>query len=103
VLAGGALASDIGLVTLAAALQSDNARPIRTRLMPLVKEGFATSLTEAATRFAISHPAMGTILVGMATPQQFEAALATVQKGLLPPAALERLTALRQGFAGEPR
>ena len=102
-LAGGALASDIGLVTLAADLQSDNARPIRTRLMPLVKEGFATSLTEAATRFAISHPAMGTILVGMATPQQFEAALAAVQKGPLPPAALERLTALRQGFAGEPR
>jgi len=103
VLAGGALASDIGLVTLAADLQSDNARPIRTRLMPLVKEGFATSLTEAATRFAISHPAMGTVLVGMATPQQFEAALAAVQKGPLPPAALERLTALRQGFAGEPR
>ena len=35
----------------------------------------ATSLTEAATRFALSHPAMGTILVGMATPQQFEDAL----------------------------
>src|SRR6266481_9464710 len=31
------------------------------RLMPLVKEGFAASLTEAATRFALSHPAMGTI------------------------------------------
>jgi aryl-alcohol dehydrogenase-like predicted oxidoreductase len=57
--------------------------------MPLVKEGFAASLTEAATRFAISHPAMGTILVGMATPQQFEDALATVQKGPLSPAALE--------------
>src|SRR5438270_1003341 len=40
------------------------------RLMPVVKEGFAASLTEAATRFAISHPAVGTILVGMATPQQ---------------------------------
>ena len=50
------------------------------RLMPLVKEGFATSLTEAATRFALSHPAMGTILVGMATPQQFEDALAAVRK-----------------------
>ena len=73
------------------------------RLMPLVKEGFAASLTEAATRFAISHPAMGTILVGMATPQQFDAALAAVEKGPLPPAALERLTALRQRFAGEPR
>ena len=73
------------------------------RLMPLVEEGFAASLTEAATRFALSHPAMGTILVGMATPQQFEDALAAVQKGPLPQAALDRLAALRQAFAGEPR
>ena len=73
------------------------------RLMPLVKEGFAASLTEAATRFAISHPAMGTILVGMATPQQFEDALAAVQKGPLPQAALDRLSELRQAFSGEPR
>jgi aryl-alcohol dehydrogenase-like predicted oxidoreductase len=73
------------------------------RLIPLVKEGFASSLTEAATRFALSHPAMGTILVGMATPQQFEDALAAVQKGPLPRAALDRLSALRQGFSGEPR
>ena len=73
------------------------------RLLPLVKEGFALSLTEAATRFAISHPAMGTILVGMATPQQFEDALAAVQKGQLPPAAFGRLTGLLHAFAGEPR
>ena len=73
------------------------------RLMPLVEEGFADSLTEAATRFALSHPAMGTILVGMATPQQFEDALAAVEKGPLPQAALDRLSALRQGFSGEPR
>jgi aryl-alcohol dehydrogenase-like predicted oxidoreductase len=73
------------------------------RLMPLVSEGFASSLTEAATRFAISHPAMGTILVGMATPQQFEDALAAVEKGPLPRAALDRLSALRQAFSGEPR
>jgi aryl-alcohol dehydrogenase-like predicted oxidoreductase len=73
------------------------------RLIPLVEEGFAASLTEAATRFAISHPAVGTILVGMATPQEFEDAFAAIQKGPLPPAALERLTKLRQGFVGEPR
>jgi aryl-alcohol dehydrogenase-like predicted oxidoreductase len=73
------------------------------RLSALVTEGFAASLTEAATRFAISHPAMGTILVGMATPQQFEDALAAVEKGPLPQAALDRLTALRQAFSGEPR
>ena len=73
------------------------------RLMPLVKDGFAGSLTEAATRFALSHPAMGTILVGMATPQQFEDALAAVEKGPLPQAALDRLSTLRQAFSGEPR
>jgi hypothetical protein len=39
----------------------------------------------------------------MATPQQFEDALAAVEKGPLPAAALERLEALRQGFVGEPR
>ncbi|MEA2888383.1 MAG: hypothetical protein QOD11_2743 [Bradyrhizobium sp.] len=73
------------------------------RLLPLVREGFATTLTEAATRFAPSHPAMGTLLVGMATPQQFEDALAAVEKGPLPQAALDRLSALRSAFSGEPR
>jgi aryl-alcohol dehydrogenase-like predicted oxidoreductase len=73
------------------------------RLLPLVKEGFAASLTEAATRFSLSHPAIGTILVGMATPQQFEDALAAVQNGPLPPGALDRLATLQQDFAGEPR
>jgi aryl-alcohol dehydrogenase-like predicted oxidoreductase len=73
------------------------------RLMPLVAEGFAKNLTEAATRFALSHPAMGTILVGIATPQQFEDALAAVEKGPLPAAALQRLATMRQSFAGEAR
>jgi L-galactose dehydrogenase/L-glyceraldehyde 3-phosphate reductase len=73
------------------------------RLMPLVTEGFAASLTEAATRFSISHPGVGTILVGMATAQEFEDSLAAVEKGPLPPAALARLAALQQAFAGEGR
>jgi aryl-alcohol dehydrogenase-like predicted oxidoreductase len=73
------------------------------RLLPLVEEGFAGSLTEATTRFSISNLAVGTILVGMAAPQQFEDALAAVLKGPLPAAALERLAALRQSFAGEAR
>jgi aryl-alcohol dehydrogenase-like predicted oxidoreductase len=73
------------------------------RLLPLVTEGFAANLTEAATRFAIGEPAVGTILVGMATLQQFEDAFAAVEKGPLPPAALERLTALRRDFVGEQR
>ena len=73
------------------------------RLAPLVSEGYAASLTEAATRLCITHPAMGTILVGVATPQQFEDALAAVLKGPLPKAALERLDELQRNFAGEAR
>jgi len=73
------------------------------RLLPLVKDVFARSLTEAAIRFAITHEAMGTILVGIATPEQFDGALAAVEKGPLPKAALERLAELQKGFAGEKR
>ena len=73
------------------------------RLMPLVTEGFAGSLSEAATRYAISHPAMSTILVGMATVEEFDAALAAVLKGPLSAAALARVEALSQAFVGEGR
>jgi aryl-alcohol dehydrogenase-like predicted oxidoreductase len=102
VLAGGALSGSAGRHPIASpppepigsAMNYDADVARARRLMPLVKEGFAASLTEAATRFALSHPAMGTILVGMATPQQFEDALAAVQKGPLPAAALDRLSAM---------
>jgi len=111
VLAGGALSGSAERHPIASpppepigsALNYDADIDRARRLMPLVKEGFAAGLTEAATRFAISHPAMGTILVGMATPQQFEDALAAVLKGPLPAAALERLSRLRQEFSGERR
>ena len=73
------------------------------RLAPIVQEGFAESLTEAATRFVISHKAVGTILVGIAAEHQFEIALAAVEKGPLPPAALDRLSTLLRTFSGEPR
>ncbi len=111
VLAGGALSGSAERHPIAGAAPEPIGSAVRydadvdraRRLMPLVEEGFAASLTEAAVRFALSHPAMGTILVGMATPQQFEDALAAVKKGPLPQAALDRLTALRQAFAGEAR
>ena len=73
------------------------------RLMPLVTEGYAATLAEAAIRFAIAHPAMGTILVGMATVEEFQASLAAVLKGPLPQAGLDRLAALTTGFSGEQR
>jgi L-galactose dehydrogenase/L-glyceraldehyde 3-phosphate reductase len=73
------------------------------RLLPLVQEGHAGSLSEAAIRFAITHKAMGTILVGMATFDEFEESLAAVNKGSLSPEALASLSALQRGFAGEKR
>jgi aryl-alcohol dehydrogenase-like predicted oxidoreductase len=111
VLAGGALSGSAERHPIASlppepigsAMSYDGDIARARRLLPLVTEGFAASLTEAATRFAIGQPAVGTILVGMATSQQFEDAFAAVAKGPLPGAALERLTALRQGFAGETR
>jgi aryl-alcohol dehydrogenase-like predicted oxidoreductase len=62
-------------------------------LQPLVREGFAGSLTELAERFVISHPAVSTMLVGYSTIEQLEAAIAAVDKGPLPEAALSRIAA----------
>jgi aryl-alcohol dehydrogenase-like predicted oxidoreductase len=73
------------------------------RLMPLVDEGFATTLPEAAMRFAIACPLVGPVLVGTATFEEFDAALKAVRKGPLPPAVLQRLTAMQAGFVGEER
>jgi aryl-alcohol dehydrogenase-like predicted oxidoreductase len=111
VLAGGALSGSADRhpiagpapVPIGSAISYDLDLERARRLMPLVREGFAESLAEAATRFAISHPTMGTILVGMATPEQFEQALTAVRKGPLPQVALDRLADMQQGFAREPR
>jgi L-galactose dehydrogenase/L-glyceraldehyde 3-phosphate reductase len=73
------------------------------RLLPLMQQGHAGSLPEAAVRFAITHPAMGTILVGMATLAEFEQALAAVNKGPLSQAAMDGLAAVQRGFVGEAR
>jgi L-galactose dehydrogenase/L-glyceraldehyde 3-phosphate reductase len=62
---------------------------------PLIAEGHAASLTEAAIRFATGNPRIATTLIGIATVAEFEAAAAAVAKGDLPAAALARLPALR--------
>jgi L-galactose dehydrogenase/L-glyceraldehyde 3-phosphate reductase len=73
------------------------------RLAPLIGEGYASSLVEAATRFVIANQAVSTVLVGMATLAEFEQALAAVEKGPLPAPALARLAELQHGFVGEAR
>jgi aryl-alcohol dehydrogenase-like predicted oxidoreductase len=64
------------------------------RFQFLVDENYAESLAEAAIRFATSNGAIGTTLIGVATPEQFEAAASAVAKGPLPQAALDRLQTL---------
>lgn len=73
------------------------------RLEPLIAEGHADSLIEASLRYAISHPALSTVLVGYSTLQQLEYAAACVNKGPLAQAALDRVSDLQRTFVGEPR
>jgi len=51
----------------------------------------------------ISTPAMGTALMGIATLDQLDQAIAAVEKGPLPSPALMRIAAIQGSFAGEAR
>jgi aryl-alcohol dehydrogenase-like predicted oxidoreductase len=111
VLAGGALSGEAARHPIASpppdpigsAANYDGDLQRARRMLPLVQQGHAGSLPEAAVRFAITHPAMGTILVGMATLAEFEQALAAVNKGPLSPAAMDSLSSIQRGFVGEAR
>jgi aryl-alcohol dehydrogenase-like predicted oxidoreductase len=73
------------------------------RLRPLVDKGHAGTLMEASIRFALTHPGMSTVLVGTSEFAHLEAALAAVERGPLPPAALELLEGLWRDLAGPAR
>ncbi len=108
VLAGGALSGhenrhpigmqDVAPIGSAPSYAKDaaNAR----RLQPLVDEGFAGSVIEAAIRFAISNDAMSTVLIGLSTQDELEQAAAAINKGRLSDAALARVAALQATFTG---
>jgi len=61
---------------------------------PLVAEGYAASVVEAALRFALSSDAMSTVLIGTSDLAQLESAAAAAAKGPLPAPAMDRLRAL---------
>jgi len=65
----------------------------------LVAEGIVGSLVEAAIRFALSKPEISTAMIGTASLDQFEQAVAAANRGPLPAAALERLTRIHPGPA----
>ena len=52
----------------------------------LVQEGFASSLVEAAIRFALARPEISTVLVGISDMAQLEQAVEFAARGPLPPA-----------------
>ena len=60
-------------------------------LEPLVRENGAANLVELAQRFVIAHPAVTTMLIGYSNLEHLEAAIAAVEKGPLPEAALRRI------------
>jgi aryl-alcohol dehydrogenase-like predicted oxidoreductase len=64
------------------------------RLRPLVEEGHAASLAELALRFAITPPEMSLALIGTASLEQLDQAIAAAERGPLPPPVLERIAAL---------
>jgi L-galactose dehydrogenase/L-glyceraldehyde 3-phosphate reductase len=57
----------------------------------LTTEGYASSLVEAAMRFAWSKPEMSTVLVGYSSLDHLEHAIAAAERGALPTAAMGRL------------
>src|SRR4029453_2231776 len=66
----------------------------------LVDQGYAADLVEASLRFAISSSAMSTVLLGYSDLGHLEYAAASVAKGPLPAAALDRLRAIWNDMAG---
>lgn len=60
-------------------------------LVPLVRQGVASSLSELAMRFVIANPDVTTMLIGYSTLDQLEQAAAAVNKGPLPEETLQRL------------
>jgi L-galactose dehydrogenase/L-glyceraldehyde 3-phosphate reductase len=64
---------------------------------PLVAGGHASSVVEAALRFAVTGEALSTVLIGCSDLAQLDFAAAAVNKGPLSPAAL---TTLRQIWSG---
>jgi len=71
------------------------------RFEPLVAAGHAGSVIEAALRFIISSDALTTVLIGTSTIDQLEAAIASVEKGKLPQAALDLLPSIWRGLGKE--
>ncbi|HVH78651.1 MAG TPA: aldo/keto reductase [Stellaceae bacterium] len=73
------------------------------RFIPLVREGHADSLVELALRYVIAHEAISTVLIGIATLEQFEIAARSINKGPLSAGAMARIAEIQSTFTVEAR
>ena len=64
----------------------------------LVDDGVAETLPELAVRYAVSHPTLSTVEIGIANLEQVQHAAAAVEKGPLPPEALARIRDIQSSF-----
>jgi L-galactose dehydrogenase/L-glyceraldehyde 3-phosphate reductase len=109
VLAGGALsgsaerhpvgAAQVGPISTSADYAADVERARRFSF--LVEEGHAGSLAEAAVRFALGQEGISSVLVGISSIEQLEAAAQAQAKGPLPQALLGRLEEVWKGLGRE--
>lgn len=107
VLAGGALSGSqerhplgtahVGTISTSPDYAADVARARRFSF--IVEEGHAGSLAEAAVRFALGKEGISSVLVGISSLEQLEAAAQAQAKGPLPPAVLGRLEEIWKGLA----
>jgi L-galactose dehydrogenase/L-glyceraldehyde 3-phosphate reductase len=65
----------------------------------LIDDGYAASMAEASVRFVLSNTEISTALVGIASIEQLEQALASAAKGPLPTEALDKLQSTWESFA----
>jgi aryl-alcohol dehydrogenase-like predicted oxidoreductase len=107
-LAGGALSGaetrhPNGLPIVDAVGTSDYPTDVRHAKLfqPLVREGHAGSLVEAAIRFVIANSALTTAMIGCSSIEQLEFAAAAANKGPLTPNALARVTELQKRYGDE--
>lgn len=68
---------------------------------PLIEQGIAQDMTELALRFCISHPAVTTVIPGLKTPEQVQAAVRAIERGPLPGEALVQIHSAGLAWAHE--
>jgi len=110
VLAGGALSGTesrhpLGLPVVAP-IGSSTDYPTDVRharlFQPLVKAGFAKTLSELAIRYVISNSALSTTEIGIASLDELQGATDAVNLGPLSEEALGRIRSIQQTMAGPP-